>query len=60
VWDARGRLVATLADGAAPGVRFTLRWDGRDARGRPVASGVYWITVESGGERVATRVVHVR
>jgi hypothetical protein len=60
VWDARGRLVATLADGAAPGTRFTLRWDGRDALGRSAASGVYWITVESGGERAATRVVHVR
>lgn len=60
VWDTRGRLVATLADGAAPGARFILRWDGRDARGRPAASGVYWITVESGGERAATRVVHLR
>lgn len=60
VWDARGRLVATLADGAAPGPSFTLRWDGRDSSGRVAASGVYWITLESGGKRAATRVVHLR
>lgn len=60
VWDARGRLVATLADGVLPGTRFTLRWDGRDTHGRPAASGVYWITVESGGVRATTRVVHLR
>ncbi|HYJ33387.1 MAG TPA: FlgD immunoglobulin-like domain containing protein [Candidatus Binatia bacterium] len=60
VWDARGRLVRTLADGAAAGARFTLRWDGSDAAGRPAASGVYWITVESGGERATTRVVYLR
>jgi len=60
VWNARGERVATLVDGAAPGERFTLRWDGKDDRGRPAASGVYWITIESGGERHATRVVHLR
>lgn len=60
IWDARGRLVATLREGAAFESRFTLRWDGRDHRGRDVASGVYWITVESGGDRAVTRVVHLR
>jgi hypothetical protein len=60
VWNARGERVATLVDGVPPAARFTLRWDGTDDRGRPVASGVYWITVESGGERRATRVVHLR
>jgi len=60
VWNARGERVATLVDGVPPGERFTLRWDGRDDRGRPVASGIYWITIESGGERHATRVVHLR
>ena len=60
VWNARGARVATLVDGPVPAERFRLRWDGRDDRGRPVASGVYWITVESGGERHATRVVRLR
>ncbi len=60
VWNARGERVAVLLDGAVPAERFTLRWDGKDDRGRPAASGVYWITIESGGERRATRVVHLR
>lgn len=60
VWNARGERVATLWDGGAPAERFTLRWDGRDDHGRTVASGVYWITIESGGQRRGTRVVHLR
>jgi hypothetical protein len=60
VWNARGERVATLWDGGTPAERFTLRWDGRDDHGRAVASGIYWITVESGGVRRGTRVVHLR
>jgi hypothetical protein len=60
VWNAQGQRVATLWNGGSPAERFTLRWDGRDDRGRQVASGVYWITVESGGVRRGTRVVHLR
>ncbi len=42
VYDVAGRHVATLADGpAAPGVH-EVSWDGRDAGGAQVASGVYF------------------
>ncbi len=44
-----GRLVATLVDGVeAPGSR-TVQWTGLDSRGRPVASGVYYYTLEGSG-----------
>ncbi|MGE5177275.1 MAG: hypothetical protein ACM3JJ_13000 [Hyphomicrobiales bacterium] len=60
VWNVRGLLVRTLYDAPAPGGRLTLRWDGRDAHGGQAASGVYWLRIESGGERRATRIVRLR
>lgn len=57
VVNVRGERVRTLLDGAPPARRFTLGWDGTDARGSRVSSGVYWIVIEGGGERRALRVV---
>jgi len=60
VVNVRGVRVRTLLDGPPPGDRFTLRWDGTDARGVRAGSGIYWIVVEGGGERRALRVVTLR
>ena len=40
-------------DGWNPGCH-QVTWDGRDARGRPMASGVYLVELEA-GERVSTQ-----
>jgi hypothetical protein len=42
VFDTAGRLVRTLVDGYASPGRKSVAWDGRDTRGRVVASGVYF------------------
>jgi parallel beta-helix repeat protein len=47
VYDIRGRLVRMLADNRHGLGHFQVHWDGRDARGRPVASGVYLYRVET-------------
>jgi hypothetical protein len=60
VVNVRGEWVATLHDGPAPAARFLLRWDGCAADGRAAGSGVYWLIVDSGGSRRATRLVHLR
>jgi hypothetical protein len=60
VVNVRGEVIATLHDGPPPAARFTVRWDGVGRDGRPAASGVYWLLVDSGGERRATRLVHLR
>ncbi|HEU4334672.1 MAG TPA: FlgD immunoglobulin-like domain containing protein, partial [Candidatus Eisenbacteria bacterium] len=60
VRDARGRPVRRLHDGPAPSTSGTIGWDGRDDRGRKVASGVYWLDIRGGGERHALRVVRLR
>ena len=46
--DVSGRRVRTLAEGAHAAGQHRVEWDGRDAQGRPVASGVYYyvLTVE--------------
>jgi len=41
VWDLLGRVVRVLNDGTFSPGRYVVRWDGRDDRGRRVASGRY-------------------
>ena len=41
VFNPLGQLVRTLATGHRPAGEHVVTWDGRDAKGRPVASGVY-------------------
>jgi len=52
VQDAAGRLVRELAAGTRTAGAHTVTWDLRDAGGRPVGSGAYWVRlVASGGAR---------
>ncbi|MBD3367515.1 MAG: T9SS type A sorting domain-containing protein [Candidatus Eisenbacteria bacterium] len=45
VHDVSGRVVTTLVDDEVPGGRHNAVWSGRDAGGRPVASGVYFYRI---------------
>jgi hypothetical protein len=50
IYDVRGALVRTLVDDVREaGVEHRVRWDGRDDRGRSVASGVYFLRLEAQG-----------
>jgi flagellar hook assembly protein FlgD len=43
----------------APGdASFT--WDGRDARGRPAPSGIYWAQAEAPGAKRSVRILRLR
>lgn len=60
VHDVRGRRVRTLFGGAdAPGIT-RLTWDGRDADGRTVATGVYFVSLRGGSADLTRKVVVVR
>ena len=48
VYDARGQLVSTLALGSQPPGQRLITWNGCDEGGRPVASGVYVVRLDSG------------
>jgi len=60
ILNLRGELVATLLDSERGAGRHRISWDGRDDRGANVASGVYVVVVESGGDRATRRVTLVR
>ena len=60
VYDVQGRRVATLFHGVAPAGALELTWKGDDAKGRSVASGVYWLRAAAGGETFTRRIVRAR
>jgi hypothetical protein len=48
ILDMRGRVVRTLADGVMTPGFYTLQWDGRDAHGMLMPSGMYTYSLVSG------------
>ncbi|HKK70892.1 MAG TPA: FlgD immunoglobulin-like domain containing protein [Candidatus Krumholzibacteria bacterium] len=60
VVDVRGRVVRTLVDGWRPAGSHRARWDGRDDRGRSVASGRYFAVGEWTGTRKVGDITLVR
>jgi len=59
VFDASGRFVRTIAAATVPGPSV-LTWDTRDADGRAVPSGVYFVRVRHGGDAARRTVLVVR
>jgi hypothetical protein len=57
VYDPRGRLVRVLADDLSIHGTARLRWDGRDAHGRPLATGIYVYRVGGGPEAISGKLV---
>ncbi len=55
VYGLNGQLVATLADQTLQPGAYQVRWDGRDQRGAPVASGVYLCQLKVGQQLQATQ-----
>jgi hypothetical protein len=56
VHDVRGALIRTLASGEFAAGRYPLVWDGKDASGSTVGSGVYFVQAAAGGKTVNLRV----
>jgi hypothetical protein len=60
VYDVGGRRVRTLASGPMqPGLHEVV-WDGRDASGVHVKSGIYMVELVMGGDRLTHRLVMTR
>jgi len=58
VYDPQGRLVRTLVDEAAqPAGEHEAAWDGRDAAGTKVRSGLYLARLDAGGRRLVQKLV---
>ncbi len=60
VYDLSGARVALLADGVYPAGDHAVSWDGRDARGNPLASGIYLARAVTRGAVQTRRMTLVR
>jgi len=61
VYGITGQKVATLARGWRAGGAHTLKWNGRDEAGRPMASGVYLYRLRAGvGVELTRRMLLLR
>jgi pimeloyl-ACP methyl ester carboxylesterase len=60
IYTLAGRTVTTLADDHLGAGEHELRWNGRDAAGRPAASGVYCVGVHALGETRRSPLVLLR
>jgi hypothetical protein len=57
IFNIEGRLVKTLVDSEFDGGLKTVSWDGRDARGNPVSSGVYFYRLRAGGDVMTKKMI---
>ena len=60
LFDVTGRRVRTLMEGDVPPGAHQLHWDGRDSLGKAVASGVYFLRFDGGGESLSRKVLLLR
>jgi hypothetical protein len=60
VYDVSGARIRLLAEGPFGAGEHRIRWDGKDDRGRDVASGAYFIRMDAGDEVSSRKVVLLR
>ncbi len=60
VYDVAGRLVRTLVNGDRPAGSHAATWDGKDLHGAAVASGIYFIRLDTGTQRLVRKAVLTR
>lgn len=60
IYDVAGRSVRTLIDDKRTADYYDITWDGRDASGSPVASGVYFYRIEAGQYRATRKMVMLK
>jgi hypothetical protein len=60
IYDAAGRLVRVLVEGARPAGHYSELWDGRDSRSAAVASGIYFYRLQAGAFTETRKMVLTR
>jgi hypothetical protein len=60
VLDPTGRIVARIEEGLFQRGNHAIHWDGRDARGRSLSPGVYWIALSGGSSNASTPAIRIR
>ncbi|MCA9752132.1 MAG: S8 family serine peptidase [Gemmatimonadetes bacterium] len=59
VFDVRGARVAVAHSGVLPAGRNALSWDGRDASGREVPGGVYFVRARTESEVISRKITRI-
>jgi flagellar hook assembly protein FlgD len=59
IYDVHGRRVSTLIDEQRDAGEHFVVWDGRDSRGRSVASGIYFARLSTGDDSAVRKVVRL-
>jgi hypothetical protein len=60
IYDVGGRRRRVLATGWQEAGRYARGWDGRDAVGRPVADGVYFVRLRADGRLLTEKLIRMR
>jgi hypothetical protein len=60
IFNLQGKRIQTLVDGALPGGFKEYRWDGRDAAGNPVSSGIYFYRLQAGGHTFTEKMAFLK
>lgn len=60
IYNVSGQLVRTLVDGHLPAGYHTIVWDGRDANGEDVTSGIYFVFLRTGDLAAARKITVLR
>lgn len=60
IYDARGVMLAVVHDGVLGAGLHQTAWDGRDAKGGPVAPGVYFVRFSAGRYEATDKVMLLR
>ena len=60
ILDLSGRQVCEVVSAPLTAGEHVFGWDGRDAAGRVVGAGVYFVTVTAGDQRISARALRMR
>jgi hypothetical protein len=60
VYNVAGQLVRTLTEGTVLPGYYSQTWNGRDNRGRKIASGIYIMRLVSGGQERTRKLVKIK
>ncbi|HOT98044.1 MAG TPA: FG-GAP-like repeat-containing protein [bacterium] len=60
IFNQNGQCVATLAEGVWAAGHHTLHWDGCDAAGNPLPSGLYLYDLQTGAQRLTRKLLLVK
>jgi len=60
IFNAVGQQIRTLFDGPCGPGKYTLAWDARDATGRELSSGTYFIQIAAGADVVTRKTIFLK